>query len=92
MRLVFKFHFDKGVDMALVETQLIESIITSVDVFGQLRVQSSATYVVKGQEAVLETRGIVGLHTLLVFAGRLSRSIGVNRYLMDFVFNWKGVA
>ena len=92
MRLVFKFRFDKGVDMSLVEAQLIEAIITSVDVFGQLRARLSATYFVRGQEAVLKARGIVGLHTLLVFAGRLSRSVGVNRYSMVFVFNGKGVA
>ena len=92
MRLVYKFHFNKGVDISFIETQLINSIMTSVDVFGQPKVELSTTYFVRGQEAALEVSGIAGLHTLLVFAGLLSRSIGVDRYSMQYFLSLKGAA
>ena len=83
MKLLYKFYFKDGVDMSRVEAQLIESFMTSVDIFGESEMKLSATYLVTGQETVLEVSRIAGLHTLLVFVGRLSRLIGVDQYSMN---------
>ena len=83
MKLLYKFYFKDGVDMSRVESQLIESFMTSVDIFGEPEMKLSATYLVAGQEAVLEVSRIAGLHTLLVFVGRLSRLIGIDQYSLS---------
>lgn len=83
MRLRYRFHFQDSVDMSHIETQLLESFMTSVDIFGEPEMKLSATYLVVGREAVLEISRMAGLHTLLVFVGRLSRLIGVNKYSVD---------
>ncbi len=83
MKLLYRFDFKDGVDMSRVESQLLESFLTSVDIFGEPEMKLSATYLVAGREAVLEVSRIAGLHTLLVFVGRLSRLIGVERYSMN---------
>jgi len=83
MRLRYRFHFKDGVDMSRIETQLLESFMTSVDIFGEPEMRLSATYLVDGRDAVLEVSRMAGLHTLLVFVGRLSRLIGVNMYSVD---------
>ncbi len=61
MKLLYKFYFNDGVNMSRVETQLIESLMTSVDIFGEQEMKLSATYLVAGREAVLDAYAVAGV-------------------------------
>ena len=80
MKYVYKFEFDKSIDSRLIEQEIIESILTTEDVFGQARVQLSASYLVAENKAAVDVSNEVGEHIFSVFTGRLNRKIGRNHY------------
>ena len=80
MKYVCKFEFNKSIDSSFVEKEIIESIITTEDVFGRARVQLNASYLVSENKAVIDVSNEVGEHIFSVLTGRLNRTIGRDRY------------
>jgi len=80
MKYVCKFEFDKSVDGTFIEKEIIKSILTTEDVFGQARVQLSASYLVDANKAVIDVSNEIGEHIFSIFTGRLNRKVGRDRY------------
>ena len=80
MKYVCKFEFDKSVDASFIEREIIESILTTEDVFGQARVQLSTSYLVSENKAVIDVSNEIGEHIFSVLTGRLNRAIGRDQY------------
>jgi len=80
MKYVCKFDFKRHVDSGFIEKELIESILTTEDVFGRARVQLSASYLVADNKAVIDVSNEIGEHIFSVFTGRLNRKIGSDQY------------
>ena len=80
MKYVCRIEFDKSIDSRLVEQEIIESILTTEDVFGQAKTQLSASYLVSENKAVIDVSNEVGEHIFSVLTGRLNRKIGRERY------------
>ena len=80
MKYVCKFKFNQDVDSKFIEQEIIESILTTQDVFGQSRVQLSASYLVSDDKAVIDVSNEIGEHIFSVFTGRLNRKIGRSSY------------
>ncbi len=80
MKYVCKFEFDKSIDSRLIEQEIIDSILTTEDVFGQAKTQLCASYLVAENKAVIDVSNEVGEHIFSVLTGRLNRKIGRKRY------------
>jgi hypothetical protein len=80
MKYVCKFEFHKSVDSSFIEKEIIESILTTEDVFGQARVQLSTSYLVAENKAVIDVSNEIGEHVFSIFTGRLNRKVGRDRY------------
>ena len=80
MKNVFTFQFDKDIESKFIEQELIESILTTEDVFGKPKVELNTTYLVSENKAVIDVSDEIGKHIFSVFTGRLNRKIGRDRY------------
>ena len=80
MKYVCKFEFSKLIKSSFIEQEIIESILTTEDVFGQAKVQLSASYLVADNKAVIDVSTEVGEHVFSVFVGRLNRKLGRDQY------------
>ena len=80
MKYVCTFEFDKSIDSRFIEQEIVESILTTEDVFGQAKVQLSASYLAAENKAVIDVSTEVGEHIFSVLTGRLNRKIGRKRY------------
>lgn len=80
MKYLCKFEFDESVDSNLIEKEIIESILTTEDVFGEAKTRLSASYFVSGNKAVIDVSNEVGEHVFSVLTGRLNRKIGRKQY------------
>lgn len=85
MKYVCKFEFDKSIDSKLIEEEIIESILTTEDVFGEAKTKLSASYLVSDHKAVLDVSNEVGEHIFSVLTGRLNRKIGREHYSFERV-------
>ncbi len=85
MKYVCKFEFDKSIDREAIELEIIESILTTEDVFGQAKTRLNVSYLVSGNKAVLDVSNEVGEHLFSVLTGRLNRKIGQDRYSVERV-------
>ncbi len=80
MKYICKFEFDKLIESKFIEKEIIESILTTEDVFGQAKVQLSTSYLVSENKAVIDVSNEIGEHVFSVLTGRLNRAIGRERY------------
>ncbi len=87
MKYVCKFEFNKTVCSSLIEKEIIESILTTEDVFGQAKVQLSASYLVSENKAVIDVSNEIGEHVFSVFIGRLNRKLGRDQYSFQRVLS-----
>ena len=80
MKYVCKFEFDKSVNSKFIEREIIESILTTEDVFGKAKVELSTSYLSADHKAVIDVSNKIGEHIFSVLTGRLNRKIGWKRY------------
>ena len=83
MKHVCRFLFDEDVDSRVIESEIIQAILTTEDVFGQPKVRLSASYLVSKNKAVIDVTDEVGEHIAKVFTGRIGRKVGHNCFSVE---------
>ena len=83
MKHVCKFLFDEDIESHLIESEIVQAILTTEDIFGEPKVRLSASYLVSRNKAVIDVTDEVGEHIAQVFTGRMNRKVGHNRFTVD---------